>query len=55
MAADSSEAKAQASRLNPVISTRLRPNLSASRPAMPLVTAAMIIITENRLPGFDLR
>ncbi len=43
--------KPKASKLKPVISTVLRPIRSARRPAMPLVTAAMSIMTENRLPA----
>src|SRR5215468_553701 len=38
-------------RLSPAISTVLGPILSARRPAMPLVIAAIAIITENRLPA----
>jgi hypothetical protein len=43
--------KPSARRLKPVIRTRLRPSLSASRPAIPLVSAATIIMTEKRLPA----
>lgn len=43
--------KPSASKLKPVMSTRLRPSLSAVRPAMPLAKAATPIITEKRLPA----
>ena len=52
LAADSGQAETeQREDSDPVINTVLRPILSARRPAMPLVKAAMIIITENRLPA----
>ena len=43
--------KPKARKLRPLMSTAFRPILSARRPAMKLVSAAMIIITENRLPA----
>ena len=43
--------KPKARKLRPLMSMAFRPILSARRPAMKLVSAAMIIITENRLPA----